>query len=716
MASSEKRERKLKPENGGQKNNIIRLSAKDKPSDPAVLSYDPRGLVFALDIGTRTVVGIAGIREKEKFRIVASAVIEHKSRAMFDGQIHDISQVASVVGEIREKLEKKLGTKLTKVAIAAAGRVLKTCEIKAERDTDPNREIDRELVSSLELEAIQLAQAKLYTEMPGEDQTQFYCVGYSVTNYYLNGYIITSLIGHRGKKAGVDVLATFLPHTVVESLYTVVNKAGLEVSSLTLEPIAAINVTIPKDLRLLNLALVDIGAGTSDIAITRDGSVTAYAMVPVAGDEITERIAQHYLVDFNTGERIKIMLSSPAQEIVFDDIFGKRNVVSRREVNEVIKPGVSSLAEVIAGKILEYNHKSPNAVFLIGGGSQTPGLAGAIASNLGLPEDRVVVRSSEIIRNVAFRGKTLSGPEAVTPIGIAVTAQTQMGEDFFSVTVNGKKIRLFNSRRMTVADALLLVGYDAEKLIGRSGKSVSFVLNGEKRTVRGEYGKAAEIFVNGMQASLETAIKINDEIVVKPAQNGKDAEAKVSDVVGFKAMKVLLNGSKIDAGTKVLVNGTAALPESRLKEGDTVSTVEISTVGELLKAAGIDAAACEISVNGKTAQPDQALRDGDNVMYNEKKQHINAVNGVGPEMPEGASKTETPGNVLNLVINGNPTAIKALKEHYIFVDIFNHIDFDISKPQGNIILRLNGKPAAFTDEIRQGDSIEVFWEKQANKV
>ena len=75
--------------------------------------------------------------------------------------------------------------------------------------------------------------------------------------------------------------------------------------ALTLEPIAAINVLIPPSMRRLNVALVDIGAGTSDIAITDAGTVIAYGMVPIAGDEVTEAISDHYLLDFPMAEKAK---------------------------------------------------------------------------------------------------------------------------------------------------------------------------------------------------------------------------------------------------------------------------------------------------------------------------------------------------------------------------------------------------------------------------
>ena len=105
------------------------------------------------------------------------------------------------------------------------------------------------------------------------------------------------------------------------------NKVGLKVMNLTLEPIAAIEAVVPKNLRLLNIALVDIGAGTSDIAISSKETISSYAMVPMAGDEVTEVIAQEYLVDFNAGEEIKRKINI-SEEITYTDILGLENIVS----------------------------------------------------------------------------------------------------------------------------------------------------------------------------------------------------------------------------------------------------------------------------------------------------------------------------------------------------------------------------------------------------
>jgi cell division ATPase FtsA len=81
-------------------------------------TVNPEEIVFALDIGTRTVIGIVGKQEEGKFKVIASEIVEHKSRVMLDGQIHDIEGVAQVVREVRERIEKKIGITLSKVAIA----------------------------------------------------------------------------------------------------------------------------------------------------------------------------------------------------------------------------------------------------------------------------------------------------------------------------------------------------------------------------------------------------------------------------------------------------------------------------------------------------------------------------------------------------------------------------------------------------------------------
>ena len=132
--------------------------------------------------------------------------------------------------------------------------------------------------------------------------------------------------------------------------------------SLTLEPIAAMHVVVPPTMRMLNLALVDVGAGTSDIAISAQGTIKAYGMVSFAGDEITEGIANHFLFDLSTAEEIKQTLK-PDRAVECSDVFGNSLTLSYEDILEVIHPLAKELAQKIADEIIHLNEGTRKELF-----------------------------------------------------------------------------------------------------------------------------------------------------------------------------------------------------------------------------------------------------------------------------------------------------------------------------------------------------------------
>ncbi|HYE83453.1 MAG TPA: cell division FtsA domain-containing protein [Clostridia bacterium] len=658
-------------------------------------------LLFSLDIGTRTVVGIVGYHDGQKFRIQAFDVEEHKERAMYDGQVHDIELVAKAVSKVTERLEKRTGLKLKRVSIAAAGRTLKTCKVFVERDTDPSLEVDSELVSSLEIEAIQQAQKEI-EEMNNEDDQSYFCVGYAVVNQFLNGNVIGNLIGHKAKRAGVEVLATFLPRVVVESLYAVVARVGLEVASLTLEPIAAMNVSIYSNLRLLNLALVDIGAGTSDIALTKDGTVFAFAMASIAGDEITEKIAEVLLLDFDQAEKVKICLNHK-ETVKYKDIMGMTFEKSSEEIIGSIDSAIRILAKEISDRIIEYNGKAPSAVFLVGGGSQIPRLSLYVAEYLRIPAERVGVRNTDIIKDVEIKSKKLSGPEFITPIGIAVTAYLNRQKDFLHVTVNGVNVKLFNSKTLTIADSLIFVGYNPRNLIGRRGSAVSFTLNGKRETVRGDSGEPAIIYLNDCIAGLDKTIANGDTIIIEPAVEGKPAEVHVRDYLEEYVEKtVYVNEEPLIIKPVITINGSPADMDSLIKDGDDVSIENMEKLPELLEHFGLGYFDTEMLINGRKAELDDVIHNGDYITYEVlKSAHTDSI------LEAAATK-----NCVNVTLNGKPVLLQTNKSQCLFVDVFNNIDIDIRTIKGSVAMFLNGNKANFTDVINDGDKIELHWDEK----
>jgi cell division protein FtsA len=655
-------------------------------------------ILFSMDIGTRSVVGIVGRHDGEKLNILAYEIEEHKERAMYDGQVHDIELVAKAAGNVKRRLEEKLGIKLKNVAIAAAGRSLKTHKVLLDRKIEKEIEVERDTISSLEIEAIQKAQVEV-EKMHQGDGNHYYCVGYAVVNYYLNGGIIGNLEGHKASSIGVEVLATFLPKIVVDSLYSVVSRIDLEVSSLTLEPIAAINVSVQSNLRMLNIALVDVGAGTSDIALTKNGSVFAFAMVPVAGDEITEKLAETYLLDFETAEKIKTTLSRKSK-IKFKDIMGNSKLLLVDEMIAAINPTVEQLAKDICDKILEYNGKSPSAVFLVGGGSLVPGLEEHIAMMLQLPTERVGLRKITQTKDLDIKDKKLSGAEFVTPIGIAVTAFMNKQKDFLTVYVNEKCIKLFNSKTLTVADSLILVGFNPRKLIGRRGLSLTFTINGKIEIVKGELGEAAKIFINGMEGSLDKTLSNGDRIIIDPAVDGNNAEAYIASYTSLAKGKIVyVNNIEKILSPVITVNNERQPVSYKIKEQDSIEITTINTVQELFEYMQIDTENIYIDINGNTAELNSSISNGDYINWNYNiKTEVQITSKI-------LSKS------IVVTVNGEQFSIEQNKDKLMFLDIFNHIEVDILKIKGINSMKLNGKDANYTDIIRNNDIIEFHWEK-----
>ena len=214
--------------------------------------------VFGLDIGTLNVVGTVGYCTQDgEVIVVAQHVRQHETRAMLDGQIHDIGRVARTISEVKAELESQIGMPLTEVCIAAAGRVLKTVTTHVEYEYAEETVVTGEDIHTLNLLGVETAQAELKEK--NDTNYKFYCVGYSVVKYYLNDEIFINLESHKANKIGEDIIVTFLPEDVVDGLYAAVGQAGLAVANMTLEPIAAINVAIPEHFRMLNIALVDVG-------------------------------------------------------------------------------------------------------------------------------------------------------------------------------------------------------------------------------------------------------------------------------------------------------------------------------------------------------------------------------------------------------------------------------------------------------------------------
>ena len=670
-------------------------------------------LVFGLDIGTRSIVGTVGYKSGDRFVVVAQRTKEHETRAMLDGQIHDIQKVADTIADVKLQLETAIGRKLTEVCIAAAGRVLRTVTTHVEYPFSADREINREDVYGLIAAGVEKAYQE-FLDSQNEEDVKFYCVGHSVVRFYLNGYPMGNLEGHKARTIGIDLIATFLPDDVVDGLYKAVELAGLNVSSLTLEPIAAIQLAIPERFRMLNIALLDVGAGTSDISITNDGCILAYGMIPMAGDLLTETIAKHCLVDFATAEQIK-RDAGMMEEISYMDIMLLPQKITSEEVKRITSDVINEMASRAAEKIKELNgDKAVSAVFVVGGGGKMPGYTEAIAEKLGIAKERVALRGEEVMQQIVFEEEVVKDSLLVTPIGICLNFYEQ-SNNFIFVNFNETRIKIYDNNKLTVADAAMQAQFPNDGLFPKRGSALNFTVNGKQKMARGQLGETAVITVNGEPADINTPIHANDVIKVVESTAGEPGHMTIGELPEItETLGIFVNEKKVEVPRFASVGKVLQSGYYEIQEGDEIEILNYYTVSQIVEFMDVILDPhMNVYVNNMLADQDTPVYENFSVVWtlenipNSTDTYLNSEDAY-PEAEDAYPEAKDE-KMLHLMVNQQPVTLKG-KSEYVFVDVFEEIDFDLTKPKGKgIVTNLNGKPAQYMEPLHEGDIIEIYW-------
>ena len=513
---------------------------------------------------------------------------------------------------------------------------------------------------------------------------------------------------------------------------------------------------------MLNIALVDVGAGTSDICVTRDGSIIAYGMIPYAGDELTELIVQHYLVDFNMAEHMKLT-SGMADEVEFADIMSITHTIPSEEIWDLTHDTVDKITTEVAEKIKELNgDKSVSAAFVVGGGGKIHGFTEMLADKLEIPRERVALRGEEVLKEVHFAQEEIKkDPLLVTPIGICLNYYDQKN-NFIMVRFNGERLKLYDNSHLTIVDAALQAGFPNEALFPRRGKAVEFTVNGKPRIVRGEPGESAIVKVDGRVVSINTPLVPNSEITIEASTIGKEAVSTIEQLDEYTSSTITfqVNGINITCPKFVQVNGSLEPSNYVIQEGDEIETRNFYTIGQLAEFMDvrIDEEA-GIILNGKPADMGSLCYENFEIewsasAYESGERHISYGQAdhrfdAGPEEeasieestdsaaevhePEAsvAAESVTGENAadenvadgiqtagaepeskeLHIIANNQEITLSG-KEEYVFVDIFDYIDFDLSASHGRAIVTLiNGMDAQYTQVLQDGDKIEVYWKE-----
>ena len=292
---------------------------------------------------------------------------------------------------------------------------------------------------------------------------------------------------------------------------------------------------------------------------------------------------------------------------------------------------------------------------------------------------------------------------------------------------NGKRIKLYDNGKLTVADAAVQSEFSNEDLFPKRGRALTFSVNGKSRIVRGVQGEAALIRVNGENADIHSQVHNGDHIEMVPSTAGDEAVLELGKLTELsEQLHVIVNGTKINLPKTALVNGKMENEFYLIREEDEITVQNSYTVREIADFMDVPLGG-GILVNDTPAKPETRIYENFTLSWNAETDETEelsgadgpaeAVSGTPAESTVGVGSNTAPeaGNTgentrVTVIVNGMPVALTG-KVNYVFVDVFSFIEFDLSKPAGrNIVTRLNGRNAEYMEPLNEGDVLEIYWE------
>jgi len=367
-----------------------------------------KNIIAGLDIGTQKICAIVGRLDQDGQPIV-TGIGTAPSRGLKKGIVIDIDKTVASIKEAVDEAEQMSGTEIETVNVGIAGAHISSINsrgVVAVSSEERNNEITESDVGR----AISSSRA---ISIPPEREM----IHVLPREFIIDGCSgITDPVGMSGVRLEVETHIVTGAITSIENLIKSVQKLDLNVNELILEPIASSLAVLSYDEKELGVVLVDIGGGTTDIAIFQEGNILYSAVLPVGGDHITGDLAVGLRTPFSQAETLKkeygysavsLVDNTEAVEVVSPS--GNRTKdISKRELAEIIQPRAVEILELIKKEIEDSGFEGPvpGGIVLTGGVSQMKGLVDLAEGvlnhsvRIGFPEE--IMGLSEKVKSPIF--------------------------------------------------------------------------------------------------------------------------------------------------------------------------------------------------------------------------------------------------------------------------------------------------------------------------
>jgi len=398
---------------------------------------------LALDIGTEVVKALICLSEGTRGRIIG--VGKHRQRLgdMQSGAVTDIGGVIQNCQKAIKEAERMAGVSADQMIMGIAGELVKgaTTTLSYAR-REPSTKIDlselKNIVHKIQWKAFDKVRSDLAFET-GYNEIDVKLVNAAIVDVQIDGYRVSNPIGFQGKDVDISIFNAFAPLIHFGALQTIAAELNKELLAIMAEPYALARCLGNEDGSNFAGIFIDIGGGTTDIAIVRNGAVEGTKMFTLGGRTFTKRLAQSLNISFEEAESIKLAYSAD-----------KLEKQSHKIVREAMKSDCEVWLSGIALTLAEFENIDvlPAKILICGGGSHLPEIKEVLETRewfRKLPFPRMPQISfiePRMVSNMLDETKRLKDPGDIPPMALANLGLEYIGEERILSKILRKIVRL----------------------------------------------------------------------------------------------------------------------------------------------------------------------------------------------------------------------------------------------------------------------------------
>ena len=379
---------------------------------------EDKNLIVGLDVGTSKIVAIvAELQPEGTLKVIGLG--QHISRGLKKGVVINIDSTMQAIQRALEEAELMADCKINNVYTGIAGSHIKSLNshgmVKIKDAEVTQMDVDR---------VIETAQA---ISLPADQQI----LHILTQEFVIDGQEdVREPLGMSGMKLEVKVHIVTGAVAAAQNIVKCIKRCGIEVSDLVLQPLASSLAVLTEDEKELGVCLVDIGGGTTDIAVFKQGAIRHTAVVPIAGDQMTNDVAVAFRTPTQSAEDIKIkhgcalrQLADPREIVEVPGVDGREpRQLSVQTLAEVLEPRVVELYEMVLNELRRSGMEEmiASGIVITGGSSMMRGMV-----ELGEEIFHMPVRMG-LPRYVGGLSEVVSNPRYATAVGLLLTGKNRL--------------------------------------------------------------------------------------------------------------------------------------------------------------------------------------------------------------------------------------------------------------------------------------------------